>query len=134
MKVFLSHAEKDEKVAHAVRAELTKAGFDVWDPAKQVTPGDNWALELGRALKAAEAMVILLSPAALASPHVQREMEYALSDERFRGRLLPVVVRPVRDIPWILEKLPVGVVRMESDPEHGGRQIVQALKRMQTAA
>jgi hypothetical protein len=52
-------------------------------------------------------MVVLLSPAALTSAFVQREIEYALGDERFKGRLVPVVVRSVKEIPWILEKLDV---------------------------
>jgi hypothetical protein len=37
---------------------LEKGGFEVWDPAARLTPGDNWALEQGKALEDAEAMVV----------------------------------------------------------------------------
>lgn len=132
MTVFLSYVREDTKVAGVLRAGLSKAGFEVWDPAERLMPGDNWALQLGKALQKADAMVVLLSPAAIASAHVQREIEYALGDERFKGRLLPVVVRSVKEVPWILEKL--NVLRIESDPERESRRVVAALRRMQHAA
>lgn len=132
MKVFLSHAREDATVADVLRAGLAKAGFEVWPDAQQLMPGDNWALELGKTLQKAEAMVVLLSPAALTSPYVQREIEYALGDQRFKGRLVPVVVRSVKEIPWILEKL--DVLRIESDPERESRRVVEALRRIQKAA
>ena len=132
LKVFLSYADRDEKVAQALRIELEKDGFEVWDPVARLTPGDNWALEQGRALKDAEAIVVLLSPAALASDHVKREIDYALGEPRFKGRLIPVVVRPVKEIPWILETLQV--LRIDADLGRGSRRVLEALKRIQTAA
>jgi TIR domain-containing protein len=132
LRVFLSYAERDDKPAQALRTELEKGGLEVWDPAAKLSPGDNWALELGKALQDADAMVVLLSPAALASAHVQREIDYALGEPRFKGRLIPVVVRPVKEIPWILETL--HVLRIDADVERGSRRVLEALKRIQTAA
>jgi hypothetical protein len=132
MKVFLSHSHRDEKIARVIRAELDKDGFEVWDPDTNLSPGDNWALEIGKALEDAEVMVVLLSPAALASDQVKREIEYALGEIRLKGRLVPVVIRPVKEIPWILETLKV--VRIDSDPERGSRRLAQELKRIQAAA
>jgi TIR domain len=132
LKVFLSYADRDDKLAQGLRIELEKGGFEVWDPVARLTPGDNWALEQGKALKDAEAIVVLLSPAALASDHVKREIDYALGEPRFKGRLLPVVVRPVKEIPWILETLQV--LRIDADLGRGNRRVLEALKRIQTAA
>jgi hypothetical protein len=132
LKVFLSYADRDDKLAQALRIELEKGGFEVWDPVARLTPGDNWALEQGKALKDAEAIVVLLSPAALASDHVKREIDYALGEPRFKGRLIPVVVRPVKEIPWILETLQV--LRIDADLGRGSRRVLEALKRIQTAA
>jgi len=39
------------------------------------------------------------------SEHVRREIEYALGQPNYEGRLFPVQVRPTGDIPWILRKL-----------------------------
>jgi hypothetical protein len=132
LKVFLSYADRDDKLAQALRIELEKGGLEVWDPVARLTPGDNWALEQGKALKDAEAIVVLLSPAALASDHVKREIDYALGEPRFKGRLIPVVVRPVKEIPWILETLQV--LRIDADLGRGSRRVLEALKRIQTAA
>jgi hypothetical protein len=132
LKVFLSYADRDDKVAQALRIGLEKGGFAVRDPVASLTPGDNWALEQGKALKDAEAIVVLLSPAALASDHVKREIDYALGEPRFKGRLIPVVVRPVKEIPWILETLQV--LRIDADLGRGSRRVLEALKRIQTAA
>ncbi len=132
MKVFLSYAARDARIAKIVASRLSEAGFSVWNPADQIMPGDNWALELGRALNKADAIVVLLSPAALAAPTVQREIDFALGNPRFKGRLVPVVVRPVKSIPWILETLPT--FKITSDPDRASRQVVQALRRIKSAA
>lgn len=132
MRVYLSFAPQDAKVAAVLRTGLAQAGFEVWDATKEVLPGDNWALELGKALQRAQVMVVLLSPASLAATWVQREIEYALGDERFKGRLVPVVVRSVKEIPWILEKL--DVIRIDSNPERQSERVVEAVRRIQNAA
>jgi hypothetical protein len=132
LRVFLSYAKRDDKLAQALRTELERGGIEVWDAAAKLTPGDNWALAQGKALADAEAMVVLLSPAALASDHVQREIDYALGEPRFKGRLIPVVVRPLKEIPWILETLQV--LRIDADPERGSRRVLEVLKRIQNAA
>jgi hypothetical protein len=76
--VFLSHSPDDEAEAAEVCESLRHAGLNVWWDAK--VPGDtNWATELGRALETCEAMVLLVSPAAVASDLVRRELQYARS-------------------------------------------------------
>ena len=41
-------------------------------------PGHNWAAKVAQALDESQAMVVLLTLAAVNSPNVRREMEYAL--------------------------------------------------------
>jgi hypothetical protein len=106
MKVFLSYSEKDSDVAKELAAQLEKAGFDTWDPAEVRFPGDNWALRIGKALQESEAMVVLISPDSMKSKTVRQEIDYALGSSRYKGRLIPVVVKPTKDSPWILKKLP----------------------------
>jgi hypothetical protein len=47
-------------------------------------------------------MIILLSPESVRSETQRREIEYALGDPKFQGRVFPVQIRPTQDIPWIL--------------------------------
>ena len=57
-------------------------------------------------------MLVLLTPAAVASSHVEREMEYALGKKRSSNRLIPAVIGDrarltTDDIPWIVRRLPL---------------------------
>jgi hypothetical protein len=105
-RVFLSHAHSDQSHARRISELLGAAGFQVFDPADELLGGDNWSLEIGRALDASEAMIVLISPAGVRSPEVQREIQYALGSERFQDRLIPVEVEPTKDFPWVLSRLP----------------------------
>jgi hypothetical protein len=105
--VFLSYAQGDKDFAKKLAQRLQAAGFDVWDSAQRVLPGDNWAAKVASALEEADAMVVLLSPEAVVSPNVQSEIQYALGSPHFKDRLIPVVVRSAKNIPWILRRLPL---------------------------
>lgn len=104
MQIFLSHAQRDEAFAEALSAQLKARGFSVWSSAGEVLPGDNIWLRTGEALKKSKAMVILLSPDSMRSENVRREIEYALGDSRYEGRVFPVRLRPTDEVPWILRK------------------------------
>jgi len=105
MQIFLSYAQPDEHFARALSSQLERRGFSVWSPAEELLPGDNVWLRIGEALKKSKAMIVLLSPDSMRSEYVRREIEYALGDPNYEGRLFPVQVRPTADIPWILRKI-----------------------------
>jgi TIR domain len=105
MGVFISYAPADRDWAKKLYRELTEAGLEVWLDAVSLLPGDNWYLETGKALSEADAMVVLLSPAAAEADSVGRDVQYALGSERFRDRLIPVLLQPSDKIPWILRRL-----------------------------
>ncbi len=107
MQVFLSYAPSDRTFAKALSAKLTERGLSVWRDEEELLPGDNWALQTGEALKRSKAMVVLVSPESMRSKWVRHEIEYALGDLRYEGRLFPVLMRPTDNIPWILQELKV---------------------------
>lgn len=125
MRVFISHAHADQAFAAELADQLRKAKFKPFD-AGELHAGDNVALATGRALDSAEAIIVVISPDAVKSPWVQKEIEYALTEPRFAGgRLVPVMVRPTKDMPWILRKLDLIDATQDSG---GSRQVVDALK------
>jgi hypothetical protein len=132
MKVFISHSHSDEKLARKVATILKDSGLEVWDDRREIMPGDNWAAKVAQALEESDAMVVLLTPDALRSSLVRREIEYALGEKGYSNRLIPVLVGPQEklleaDLPWILQRLP-GVKLDELDSEEEGlRQIAQAI-------
>lgn len=130
MTVFISYAPKDQKWARELAAELSERGISVWDAAYEVFPGDNWSLEIGKALERAQAVIVLVSPASARSPNVRHEIEYALAAEKFRDRLIPVIVKPTAKIPWILERLkPV-----RGNPSQVSDRIAKRLKATESSA
>ena len=132
MKVFISYSHTDEKLARRVAAILEETGLDVWDDRREIMPGDNWAAKVALALQESDAMVVLLTPEALRSSWVRREIEYALGDKGYSKRLIPVLVSPQEkipegDIPWILRHLESIKLDQHSKEEESIRQIAQAL-------
>lgn len=107
MQVFLSYAQPDASFARDLARQLEKRGLSVWSTETDVLPGDNVWLSTGKALKKSKAMVVLLSPDSVRSTNVRREIEYALGDLNYEGRLFPVQVRPTKDIPWILRSFKI---------------------------
>ncbi len=132
MKVFISHAHQDETLARKVAAVLEADGLEVWD-GSEIVPGENWAEKISQALKESEAMVVLLTPDALRSNWVRREIEYALSNKAYSKRLIPVLVGlpeqiPAEDIPWILRHMKMINLPQRGMKEEEIQQIAEALK------
>jgi hypothetical protein len=133
MRLFLSYAAKDAALARTLRTRLNRDGFDVLDPQETSAASENWPLALGRALESADLMVILLSPDALRSEWLGAELDYALGNERFKGRLVPVLVRPTQELPWILNRLTVIDVTRD-DPGRAVTKIINAVSTVGKAA
>ena len=130
MKIFISYAERDRPYATALRKALKDSSQDIWEP-QDLQPGENWRLKSGEALAEADAVVVLLSPESVATEWVRREIEFAISSPRLKGRLIPVLVRPSRDIPWILRELPQWLEA--DDPSAAAKGIVSILKQRKKA-
>jgi hypothetical protein len=110
MQVFISHASSDKTLAEHLAADLQKSGINVWDAYRSLFPGDNWALETGKALESSDAMVVLLTHNSPESQTIKQDVQYALTSGNYRGRVLPVLVDLVtfqagKDVPWILLRL-----------------------------
>jgi hypothetical protein len=110
MRIFISYAARDEELASQLADQLSQAGFSVWDAAKEIAPGDNWAKETGRALDESDVMVAVITRGALQSRFLEGDIQYALTSKRFAHRLVPVLVDYVtfeagKDVPWILLKM-----------------------------
>lgn len=121
-------------LARKVASGLKESGFDVFDDTK-ILPGQNWAEEIAQALRECEAMVVLVTPDALASQWVEAEISYGLGQLSYSHRLIPVFVGspdqiPEEKIPWILRHLKGIVLPEPGKDEEGIAQIALALKQV----
>lgn len=133
MQVFISHSHETKALAKKVGEALNRAGLDVWNDEQEILPGDNWAEKIGQGLESSQAMVVLLTPEALNSPTVLRDIEYALGRKTFNNRLIPVLVGseeniPLQKLPWILKRLNVIKLPAYGKQEEGIDRITQALQ------
>jgi len=102
IRVFLSHATEDTKVAERIADDLRAAGADVWLDSTHLGPGD-FVASINRALDQRDVLVLVLSPAAIRSSWVPDEMDAAIV--RYKQGLMqsPVIAEirsvPVKDIP-----------------------------------
>ena len=127
MNVFISHSDKDSALAYKLSDGLNQFGFSVWDE-RAIFPGDNYADIIGKALKNSQAMVVLLTPDGLSSQNVQSEINYALAEQAYSGRLIPVLANSVsiEQIPWVLRRFQV--VNIDNQEQEGIKQVAEALR------
>ena len=61
LKVFLCHARADRDRVHALYTRLTKDGVDTWLDKAKLLPGQDWELEIRKAVREANIMAVCLS-------------------------------------------------------------------------
>ena len=107
MEIFISHTESDEKTARKLADKLVRLGFRVWNPERDMYPGDNIAKEISEAIERSEAMVLLLSADWERSHWVRRQMQYAFGCIRYKNRLGYRRKERPRETPASFEQLPL---------------------------
>jgi hypothetical protein len=87
--VFLSYAAEDAAIARLLADELMRLGVTVWWD-RLIAGGAPWSQEIERALHDARAVIVLWSPASVASHFVRAEARTALE----RKTLIPATIEP----------------------------------------
>jgi TolB-like protein/Flp pilus assembly protein TadD len=81
-RVFISYASHDAAIAEKVCSALETAGFPCWIAPRNVVPGSMYAAGIVHAIDESSILVLILSEQAIASEHVGREIERAISKRR----------------------------------------------------
>jgi hypothetical protein len=89
--VFISYARRDSAFVDRLAGALEHRGFDVWLDRSDIVGGTAWDASICEALQDAAQVIVVLSPAALESEHVARELALAGDYER---RIIPVEYQP----------------------------------------
>ncbi|HEX8841844.1 MAG TPA: TIR domain-containing protein, partial [Sphingomicrobium sp.] len=100
-RVFLSYAREDVGTAKQLAMVIGSAGHTVWWD-REIQGGSHFSAEIDRELKAADAVIVLWSEAAIKSPWVQDEA----AEGRDSGRLVPIMIGA--------EKPPLGFRQFQS--------------------
>jgi tetratricopeptide (TPR) repeat protein len=91
-RLFVSHSTSDDAVVRALQQALGDFGQDMWLDSRELCGGDLLWSDIQRAIEAAAAYLVLVSPSGLQSSWVGKELRYALAVQRQRGKdAYPVV-------------------------------------------
>jgi hypothetical protein len=78
LKVFLSHAHSDAKAVRALYDRLSADGVDAWLDKEKLLPGQDWELEIRKAVREADVVVVCLSKQFNQAGYRQKEVRIAL--------------------------------------------------------
>lgn len=98
-KLFISYAHADSDIVTAVSRELQEAGHEVWIDTHGIQGGTLWGAEIAKAIIACDVLLLFLSPKAVGSDYVRREVDIAFHEKR---KILPVMLEKV-EIPVELD-------------------------------
>ena len=73
---------------------LRRHGLPVWYSRTNIRGARQWHDEIGAALNRCGWFVLVLSPSAVESIWVKRELLFSLEQERFEGKIIPVLFQP----------------------------------------
>ena len=90
---FVSHASADAAAAVSLCKQLELLGLRTWIAPRDIGPGAHYAESIIDGIERSHAVLMLVSPAALSSPHVLREIERTVS---LRRSLFPVRLADVQ--------------------------------------
>jgi len=79
LKVFLCHASADKPKVRELYRTLKRRGVQPWLDAENLIPGQNWEVEIPKAILSADAIIICLSLNSVDKEgYVQKEIKFAL--------------------------------------------------------
>lgn len=145
MKIFLAHASEDKESVRAIHSILAAQGFETWLDEIDLQPGDNWQIEIPRAIRSSDIFIACLSRKSVEKQgYIQKEFRLALDTyaEKPPGSLyliplkldqveipdlqLPEFGVRLRDIQWLDFWKPDGVERLIKAIKRGGSKIGSA--------
>jgi hypothetical protein len=103
--LFISHANEDHQVVDQLSAMLREHGIPVWYSRTNIVGAQQWHDEIGAALRRCDWFVVVLTPFAVTSVWVKRELLYALQQNRFENRIIPLLYDPCEpdELSWVLK-------------------------------
>jgi len=101
-RVFISYSRVDEDFARRLATDLDRLGAEVWIDVDDTPPGANWSTAVQQGLDTCDALLLIISPDAMASKNVEDEWQYVRDEGK---AILPVLWRPVPRLHFQLRRI-----------------------------
>jgi hypothetical protein len=96
LRVFLCHASGDKPVVRTLYERLVGDGIDAWLDKEKLLPGQNWQMEIPKAVTNSDVVIVCLSSQSVTKEgFVQKEIRFALdvADEKPDGTIFIIPAR-----------------------------------------
>ena len=95
LKVFLCHAHADRDAVRVLYARLIRDGADAWLDKEKLVPGSDWDLEIRKAVRDADVVVVCLTRNFNQAGYRQKEVRIALdeADKQPEGEIFIIPAR-----------------------------------------
>jgi len=107
--VFLSHANEDKPKVRKLCKRLKADGFDPWLDEERLLPGQDWDLEIQKAMRASDAILLCFSLLSVQKEgYLQKEYKKAqeYQQEKPEGAIFVIPVRlDACEIPYTIQEL-----------------------------
>jgi TIR domain/Effector-associated domain 7 len=105
--IFLCHASQDKPIVRSLYKRLIESGFDPWLDEEKLLGGQDWELEITKAIEKSHVIIVCLSEESVSKTgFVQKEIRFALDRalEQPEGAifLIPLKITPC-DLPLRLK-------------------------------
>ena len=97
--IFFSYNRKDAAFALQLAKDLMAKGANVWIDQLSIRPGERWDKAIESALRKADHLLVVLSPASVAADNVLDEVNYAIANKK---HIFPAIYKEC-DIPYRLQ-------------------------------
>lgn len=96
LKVFLCHTSSDKPKVQRLYSQLANDGIDAWLDKEKLIPGQNWQMEIPKAVRNSDVVIVCLSSQSVSKDgFVQKEIKFALdaADEKPEGTIFIIPAR-----------------------------------------
>ncbi|MEH2083874.1 MAG: toll/interleukin-1 receptor domain-containing protein [Nostoc sp.] len=122
---FLSHSSQDQEFVSKLAEVLRQHSIPVWYSKTNILGAQQWHDEIGNALKRCDWFLVVLSPNSVNSMWVKRELIFALQQNRFENKIVPIIYQPCNyeQLSWVLSSFQM--INFQGDFEDGCRNILR---------
>ena len=130
--IFISHSSRDAHIAWQLSVDLGNSGFRPWLDEWEIDVGESIPAAINQGIGDCEALIVLLSPAAVESGWVEREWQAKYWDEAQAKsvKVLPALIESC-EVPPLLR--PKKYADFRDSYDHGLTSLIKALNRRRNA-
>ena len=102
--VFVSHSNLYKDFTQHLTVEMARHGMPFWYSQSNILGAQQWHDEIGDALKRCDWFLVILSPNSVQSMWVKRELIFALQQNRFENKIIPLLYQACdyENLSWVL--------------------------------